>query len=98
MKPAYTLDQVRHILRRHFGASWEAGYAGGKQDMAFWLADRLKMSQETTARAVQEMERQGMLRFEPSGGVTDGQGDFGTWTVGEPMPAEAAQMPEQARA
>lgn len=82
MKPAYTLDQVRQILRRHFGGNWEASYEAGRQEMANWLVDRLKMPLETTTRAVEELERKGMIRFEHSqlGGEVLAS-EFGAWTI-----------------
>jgi hypothetical protein len=67
VKPDDTIQQARDCLRERFGAAWLAPYAPGKAEMANWLAERLALPHEAAVRIVEEMEREGMLRFE---GVT----------------------------
>jgi hypothetical protein len=76
VKLNHSIESARDCLRNHFGSAWDAPYAPGKADMARWLADQLTLDHEAAVRLIEEMERNGSLRFEgvtgrtasPSGG------------------------------
>jgi hypothetical protein len=70
MEPTHTIQQAHELLRSRFGPAWRAPYAEGKAEMATWLAEQLHVPHESASRAVEEIERQGMLRFEGATGRT----------------------------
>jgi len=70
MNPNYSVQRARECLREQFGANWQAPYAPGKARMASCLADRLIVPHEAAVQVVEEMEREGVLRFEGITGRT----------------------------
>jgi hypothetical protein len=70
MRPLYTIRQARDCLRERFGPVWQAPYAAGKAQMARWLAGNLEVPQEQSTQVVEELERNGTLRFVSATGRT----------------------------
>jgi hypothetical protein len=66
----YTIERARRLLHDRFGPTWQAPYAVGKAEMATWLAERLAVPHEKTVSMIEELEREGLLRFEGARGLT----------------------------
>ncbi len=71
MNSTLSLEAARDRLAQEFGRKWRVCYDTGKADMTEKLMGAFELKRDTARLFVEEMERQGMIRFRGAHGYQE---------------------------
>lgn len=69
MPEPQVFEKAQRTLEDNFGDVLAAPYQPGKAEMAHYLLSELKLSQRQSFETIDELERRGVVRYEPSPAV-----------------------------